>query len=98
MLRGFGSRLLVCYACCGGFLICFGCGPLLIVRYVSCRLVGFRLGGCRLSGLRLGVFRLSGFGFPGGFRLGNFSMLFDSVRRLRIAGIPGIRSGLNVFG
>lgn len=58
----------------------------------------FQTGGCRLSGLRLGVFRLSGFGFPGGFRLGNFSMLFDSVRRLRIAGIPGIRSGLNVFG
>ena len=49
LLGGFGSRLLVCYACCGGFLICFGCGPLLIVRYVSCRLVGFRLGGCRLS-------------------------------------------------
>lgn len=36
LLGGFGSRLLVCYACCGGFLICFGCGPLLIVRYVSC--------------------------------------------------------------
>ena len=70
LLGGFGSRLLVCYACCGGFLICFGCGPLLIVRYVSCRLVGFRLGGCRLSGLRLGVFRLSGFGFPGGSQAG----------------------------